>query len=64
MLTVNSQQSTVSRGSGWCGPALLTVNSQQSTVNSQQSTVNSEFTIPMKTGFDITGAARPKGDRY
>ncbi|WP_373534523.1 hypothetical protein [Microcoleus sp.] len=40
--TVNSQQSTVSRGGGWCVPALLTVNSQQSTVNSQQSTVNSQ----------------------
>ncbi|MBE9097462.1 hypothetical protein [Tychonema sp. LEGE 07203] len=33
------QQSTVSRGGGWCGPALLIVNSQQSTVNSQQSTI-------------------------
>ncbi|MGB3265345.1 MAG: hypothetical protein WBA89_15480 [Microcoleus sp.] len=36
---LNNQQSTISRGGGWCGPALL--NNQQSTVNSQQSTVNS-----------------------
>ncbi|MEG3978093.1 hypothetical protein QT970_26270, partial [Microcoleus sp. herbarium8] len=50
------QQSTVSRGGGWCVPALLTINSQQSTVNSQQSKVNNH--VARVTGIDITHAPR------